>query len=174
MSVSHRIGNPEIWRRFTLLDLLLLQACFGFGLALACSPGTGEAAGVERMIAGMVLGAVFAGPIILMTQWTLRGRSRPLSAGEWLWLTPTVLFLLLSCSLRFSPDFDLGSSSRLFVVWMFAQVTCTGVALATLFSSLRGYRSTVPCYWTDRLGSWASLLFGIWIFLAVLPGILLG
>ena len=179
----------ESWQRFTLLDLLLLQASFGLGLALACSPGTGEPSGVERMIAGAVLGSVFAGPIILMTQWTVRDRSRPLTAGEWLWLSPSVLFFILWCSLKLSPLFDSQSSEHLFGFWIFAQITCSeylfnfwifaqvaciGASVATLFSGFRGYRSTVPCYWTDRMGGWASLFFGIWVFVAVLPGVLAG
>ncbi|MFH1265405.1 MAG: hypothetical protein ABIK89_06720 [Planctomycetota bacterium] len=47
-----------------------------------------------------------------------------------------------------------------------------GIALATLFSGLRGYRSTVPCHWTDRAGSWASVLFGLWTLCLFLPFVL--
>jgi hypothetical protein len=104
-----------------------------------------------------------------MVQWTLRDRSRGLSVGEWLWLSPTLLFFLLWCSLETPVNLYPGWSHHLFTLWMFAQVISIGVALATLFSGLRGYRSTVPCYWTDQAGSCASVLFGLWTFCLFLP-----
>ena len=174
MAALHRVARRETWQRFTLLDVLLVQASFGLSFSMACSLWPGEAGGVERVVSGTVWGLVFTGPITLLAQWTLRSRSRGLSAGEWLWLSPTVLFGLLACSLcgpvaRF-PEL----SRHLFSLWMWAQVTSIGAALAILFSGLRGYRSIVPCYWTDRAGTWASLLFGIWTFCFVLPVVLSG
>lgn len=169
MAVLDRVQRQDPWRRLTLLDLLLLQASFALGFSLACWLGPPESR-AERVVTGIVFGAMFAGPIILLAQWTLRGRSRPLSAGEWLWLSPPVLFCLLWTSFKIASGWYF---ERLFGAWMFAQITCTGVALATLFSGLRGYRNTVPCYWTDRAGSWVSLLFGLWTVVFVLPGILL-
>ena len=168
MALQHRIARREAWQRFTLLDVLLVQASFGLSFSLACSLEPG-ADGIERALAGTVWGMVLAGPIVLMAQWTLRNRSRGLSAGELLWLSPTVLFSLLWCSLRGPAAYHPDLSRYLFSFWVFAQVTCIGVAMATLLSGLRGYRSTVPCYWTDRTGNWAGLLFGVWTFLFVLP-----
>ncbi len=162
----------EAWQRFTLLDVFLVQASFGLSFSMACSLDP-EAGGVERALSGIVWGLVWAGPIVLMVQWTLRNRSRGLSAGELLWLTPTLLFCLLWFSLRGPVAGHSELSRYLFSFWVFAQVTCIGVAVATLVSSLRGYRSTVPCYWTDRLGSWAGLLFGLWTFV-LLPFALSG
>jgi len=163
----------EPWQRFTLLDVLLVQASFGFSFSLACSLAPASD-GIERALAGTIWGLVLAGPIVLMVQWTLRNRSRGLSAGEWLWLSPTVLFALLWLALRGPTSYHADLSRYLFSFWVFAQVTCIGVALATLVSGLRGYRSTVPCYWTDRTGNWAGLLFGVWTFLFVLPFALSG
>ena len=163
MAFQHRIRNLEPWQRFTLLDLFLLQASFCFSFSLACSLEPG-AEGMERAVAGVVWGMVLAGPIVLMVQWTVRKRSRGLSAGEWLWLSPTVLFCLLWCSLEGPAGSPREVSRYLFSFWVFAQVTCIGVAVATLLSNLRGYRSTVPCYWTDRTGNWVGLVFGLWSF----------
>ncbi len=170
MALPFRMHRSQPWQRLTLLDLLLLQASFGLGFSLVCWLYPGEAGAPGRVITGVVFGAVFAGPTILLAQWTLRGRSRPLSAGEWLWLSPPLLFGLLWCSLRIPLDWY---SEHLFGAWIFAQITFIGVALATLFSGFRGYRSTVPCYWTDRTGSWVSLLFGLWVFFFVVPAVLL-
>jgi len=173
MAIQHRIVRREAWQRFTLLDGLLVQASFGLSFSLACSLEP-AADGIERAVAGTIWGLVLAGPIVLMCQWTLRNRSRGLSAGEWLWLSPTVLLGLLWFSLRGPMAYHPDLSRYLLSFWVFAQVTCIGVALATLLSGLRGYRSTVPCYWTDRTGNWAGLLFGVWTFLFVLPFALSG
>jgi hypothetical protein len=174
MSLPHRLEDRETWRRLTLLDLLLVQAAFGLSFSLASSLGPVEVGGIERAMAGVIWGLVFAGPITLMTQWTLRHRSRGLSAGEWLWLSPTVLFAVLWCSLKGPAAAYPALSRTLFWGWAFAQVTCMGVAVAALFSGLRGFRNAVPCRWTDRTGAWASLLFGVWMFLFVLPFALTG
>ncbi|MFH1268498.1 MAG: hypothetical protein ABIK89_22475, partial [Planctomycetota bacterium] len=143
MAYPHRLRNLQSWQRFTLLDMLLIQAAFGIGFSLACSLEPAEVAAVERITAGTVWGFVFAGPIVLMVQWTLRARSRGLSLGEWLWLSPALLFFFLWCSLELPAKLYPGLSPYLFLLWMFAQVTAIGIALATLFSGLRGYRSTV-------------------------------
>jgi hypothetical protein len=174
MSFPRRWENRRTWQRLTLLDLLLVQAAFGLSFSLAASLGAVEVGGVERAMAGIVWGLVFAGPITLMAQWTLRRRSRGLSAGEWLWLTPTVLFALLWFSVKGPAAAHPGLSRSLFWVWTFAQVTAIGIALATLFSGLRGFRNDVPCRWTDRTGAWTGLLFGVWMFLFVLPFALAG
>jgi hypothetical protein len=172
MGLEHYLRKTEAWQRFTLLDALLLQASFGLSFSLACSLEP-EAPGVERALAGTVWGLVLAGPIVLMVQWTLRNRSRGLSAGELLWLSPTVLFCLFWCSLRGPAAHRADLSRYLLSFWIFAQVTCIGIAVATLFSGLRGYRGTVPCYWTDRVGNWVALLFGVWNFV-ILPFALAG
>ena len=171
--VAHpRTIRREAWQRFTLLDVFLVQASFGLSFSMACSLDP-RAGGVERALSGIVWGLVWAGPLVLMVQWTVRNRSRGLSAGELLWLTPTVLFGLLWFSLRGPAANHYELSRYLFSFWVFAQVTCIGVAVATLVSSVRGYRSTVPCHWTDRTGSWAGLLFGLWTFV-LLPFALSG
>jgi hypothetical protein len=174
MALHHRMVRREPWQRFTLLDILLLQASFGLSFSLACSVGPAGATALERAVAGTVWGAVLAGPIVLMAQWIVRNRSRGLSAGEWLWLSPTALFCLLWLSLQGPAAYHSALSRHLFSFWVFAQVTCMGVAVATLVSGLRGYRSTVPCFWTDRAGNLAGLVFGIWSFLLFLPFALAG
>jgi hypothetical protein len=85
-----------------------------------------------------------------------------------------VLFGLLWFSLKGPAAAFPGLGRALFCVWLFAQVTSIGVAVATLISGLRGYRDDMPCRWTDRTGTWASLLFGVWMFLFVLPFALSG
>ena len=174
MALPHRWENRKTWQRLTLLDLLLVQAAFGLSFSLAASLGPSEVGGVERAMSGAAWGLVFAGPLVLMTQWTLRRRSHGLSAGEWLWLSPTVLFAVLWCSLKGPAAAYPALSRTLFWGWAFAQLTCMGTAVATLFSGLRGFRNAVPCRWTDRTGAWASLLFGFWMFLFVLPFALAG
>jgi hypothetical protein len=170
MAVRHRVYRRHPWQRFTLLDMLLLQASFALGFSLVRSVDPARAEGVRQVITAVVFGAVLAGPVILLTQWTLRRRSRPLSAGEWLWLSPLVLFFVLWCASEIPSAWW---SEFLFGAWVFAQVNCFGATLATLLSGLRGYRDTVPCYWTDRTGSWVSVLFGLWVVSIALPAILL-
>ncbi|MHC4398122.1 MAG: hypothetical protein ACYTG0_00405 [Planctomycetota bacterium] len=172
MTVPNRVYRREPWQRFTLLDMLLVQASFGLGFSLAFAPGGEDLGRMERVIAGVVLGFVSSGPIVLLTHWAVRDRSRALSLGEWLWLSPTVLTSILWCSLKMPAEWYPQVGSRLFVVWILAQAACFGAAIATLASGARGYRSTVPCYWTDRWGTWASLLFGAWAFATVLPAVL--
>jgi len=174
MSVQHRIHRRQTWRRFTLLDAFLIQASFAIGFSLACTLGGEQAGAVELATAGVAWGFVFAGPIVLMTQWTLRGRSRGLRVGEWLWPSPAALFALL-CSSLGGPSVQYPRLCHyLFSFWVFAQVICMGVSLANLLSGIRGYRNAVPCAWTDRTGSWAGFLFGLWTFCFVLPFALSG
>ena len=90
MSFSRWTRRRDTWQRFTLLDLFLLQASFGFGFSLACSFSPSEAGPVELATAGVVWGFVFAGPMVLMVQWIVRKRSRALSLGEWLFHISTV------------------------------------------------------------------------------------
>ena len=157
-----------------MLDVFLIQTSFGLGFSLACTLGAEEAGAIELATAGIAWGFVFAGPIVLITQCALRDRSRGLSIGEWLWLSPAALFCLLCSSLGGPAVHYPWLGHYLFSFWVFAQVICMGVSLANLFSGLRGYRNAVPCPWTDRTGSWAGFLFGLWTFCFVLPFALSG
>jgi hypothetical protein len=174
MSYSRWTRKRETWQRFTLLDLFLIQASFGFGFSLACSFSPKGSGPVELATAGIVWGFVFAGPIVLMVQWIVRKRSRALSLGEWLWLSPTALFLLFFCSVEGPVAASAQWGRYLFLSWVFAQVMSMGVSVANLFSGLRGYRGTAPCLWTDQAGSGAAFLFGAWTVCVVLPFVLLG
>ncbi|NQT16989.1 MAG: hypothetical protein HQ582_29800 [Planctomycetes bacterium] len=173
MSYSRWIPKRKAWQRFTLLDLFLLQAGFGFGFSLACSLSPKDAPAAELATTGIVWGFVFAGPLVMMIQRIVRKRSQALSLGEWLWLSPTALFLLLCCSMEGPVAASVHWSRYLFLFWVFAQVMAMGVSVANLFSGLRGYRGCVPCLWTDQAGSGAAFLFGAWSICFVLPFLLL-
>lgn len=173
MSFSRWLPKRESWQRLTLLDLFLLQAGIGFGFSLSCSFSLKQAGPAELATAGIVWGLVLAGPIVLMVQWIVRKRSRALSIGEWLWLSPTALFLLLCLSVEGPIAASVHWGRYLFLFWVFAQVMAMGVSLANLFSGLRGCRVTAPCLWTDQAGSGAAFLFGAWTICFVLPFLLL-
>ena len=49
---------------------------------------------VELIVASLSLGVAFAGPLVIATQFLIRGRLSALSLGEWLWTIPLTLYVV--------------------------------------------------------------------------------
>src|SRR5689334_13782039 len=84
----------EPWRRFTLLDALVLIAALATGFALARPFETphwerGLRAGIY-LFSGLALGICITGPVLLASQWAFRGRRARPGRGEWPWLIVAV------------------------------------------------------------------------------------
>ena len=150
--------EEEPWQRFTLLDVFLLQASFAIGLSLAVTLAPPATGWLFRALAAVVLGLTVAGPIVLGTQWTFRGRRSRLSAGEWLGFTPALflavgLFATMVEGLHPLMSFLLG-------LWFFVHALCTLDAFWALVGLFKGDRPEVKCPWTDAFGSSVCILFG--------------
>ena len=49
---------------------------------------------IELIVASLSLGVAFAGPLVIATQFLIRGRLSALSLGEWLWTIPLTLYVV--------------------------------------------------------------------------------
>lgn len=165
--------KPERWRRFTLLDMLLVQAAFAAALSIAWQTRTAESGWIAPVIAAVVFGSIFAGPIVLISQWTLRGRRALPSTGEQLWIASFVCWtagFYLIVLLRWLME-EKESSATLYAAAVLGtsvcslcviQTICSGIALVWLVTGALKRRAPAPCQWTDRCGSLACLLLGMW------------
>ncbi len=175
-------GSPrrKSWQRFTLLDVLLLQAgvALGFSLVfLAFGPRASELAPpglVVLVVAAVLLGMILSGPLVLSVQIVFRGRRERLSMGEWLWLSPLVLGLAaviggeawagLSASGRPGDEGHLVVLVLLILLFASVQAACMLNALMVLAAGT----GPVPCVWTDRFGAASCLASGVAVLLVAL------
>jgi hypothetical protein len=184
------------WRRFTLLDLLLLVSCFAVGFVSvrwardtahqapdlpppAGAPETvrspppwpAEASNAELLVVGCVLGCVFAGPVVLGPHWLFRGRRDRISMGEWLWLGAPAL--VIACAAVAAVTRHLGVYARelahlwIAVLFLGAIITASQ-AFWVVFFAWPIDRDDVACPWTDRFGGVVSLLTWGLVFYVVL------
>ncbi len=177
---------PFAWQRFTVLDLLLLQAGFATGIATVSTvlqAPDGLYWGYPAAWVGVAvwLGAVLSGPLVLGVQYLGRDRSGPLGDGERLWLLQLVpvgviagLGLLL---LRDSAGTTLAMAVRV-LGFLLAMLTVMAVvplagfaALAMLLDWLSfGRRRRVPCPWTDLFGNVTTVLTAVILALLICMG----
>jgi hypothetical protein len=144
------------WSRLTLLDghLLVAASALGLGLASYFLRGVGPYRSVHPQIVWAISGLLWAGmiaaPLILVGQ-RLRGRRAALSLGEWFWLAPSTLFLLmLACACLVGPTF--GLILVLVLLGVGLQWALSLAALYRLVAVVFGRAPVVACRWTDRLG----------------------
>lgn len=166
------------WQRFTLLEALLLQAAFAAGFSvvatLVWSSGV-QPRPIEMVlltVAGVVLGATLAGPIVLATHWLVRGRRESLSLGEWLWLAPSavctamaLLRLVFEILLPGAAAEALWAPVAVLVLALFQGCPLLSVGLAFASDTERGGRAT--CVWTDRSGIVLNVALGLLELLAI-------
>ena len=150
--------EKEPWQRFTLLDVFLLQASFAIGLSLAVTLAPPATGWLFRALAAIVLGSTVAGPVVLGTQWALRGRRSRLSGGEWLWFTP-IVFLGGVLSASMAVPVPNGFIVALGIVWLSMQALFSLIAVGALVGLFMGDRPEVRCAWTDAFGSSVCILF---------------
>ncbi len=154
---------PEPWRRFTLLDLFLIQLGFALGFSLAAILKPKEASVAFVLVVGSLFGAVACGPIVLWVQRALRGRWMPLSAGEWLWLLTSALYApCLCCPANPAGIIPIRDALRSLgwlvpAPWFMAHGLCGLTALVLLLMRF-DRRSPVACRWTYWAGVIVTLL----------------
>ena len=194
MAFPHRLRNLESWQRFTLLDMLLLQAAFAIGLSLAWSLWLAEKreGGAQPIAVAVVFGSVVAGPMVLLAQCWLRRRLTPFSAGEWLWLASALTWLLF-CLWRAFVGLYLRRTYALHAdgdaLILLLEIGAVGFLFLLAIAYTLGWMllfplvirafleerepvpwEPVPCRWTDRFGVVASLLWGIWLWYVCFGG----
>ena len=177
-------SKPEPWQRFTVLDVMLLQAGYALALAMVLSPArrmvvtTFDEGTLFILLTTICLGSVFSGPIVLASHWLFRGRRTGLSAGEWLWLSPFGILLSLALGIwalhwlaQVLPDpaeMRAVFFSLLGLVLFLVEIGCTLNALLVVVARSVGDLTEPPCWWTDRFGTLTCLLIGVIAFLCVL------
>jgi hypothetical protein len=159
------------WQRLTILDLMLLTVayalaggtCSGQYGTLASSGDVGRGATYFTMTDVffniVVLGNVYACPIILATQYVFRRRRTWLGVGEWLWLCPTCLWAAWIAIASLQPDGEVLTLLSLTLVIIFNS-SC--LSLACIAARLFGSWEWAPCRWTDMFGALACLSTGLW------------
>jgi hypothetical protein len=179
---DHRSERSEPWRRFTLLDLLLLPVAFGAVCSSVFVPYAGRvfALPLEKALGLCVLavlaGCIAAGPLVLFVQLGVRGRRRALSLGEWLWLSPLALGLIgtagkaIILGVYESCESPLGEAMLgalvlaavlLLSFLLLTEAVCVLAGLAVFVAGVLGNRSDVPCEWTDQFGGATCFLVGV-------------
>ena len=105
-----RIEEPSrAWQRFTWIDTAILLLTIALGCLTSFHmranaqanfwqdppPLPANAGWVEVTIVGIILGSVYAAPLILLSQWIFRNRRQRLDVGEYLWLSPLFLWTVI-------------------------------------------------------------------------------
>jgi hypothetical protein len=159
------------WQRLTILDFMLLAVAYA--LAGACCSRQHETVlyaapecivhytATEIFFQIVVLGNVFAGPIILIAQYIFRRRRTWPGIGEWLWLSPMLLVLASALAIMCWPG---GSGLESLVVMLMIGGLALGAALSLLLLGFRllGIWNIASCRWTDVFGCMTCLCVGIW------------
>ena len=171
MASIHEGEVQAAWRRFTLLDLFLFQVAFGISFSMIfAAPIAWEKVPFSLSMAS-VLALLLAGPIVLGTQYLARGRRDRLSGGEWLWLSPLLLLVILA--LLSLVEYVLLEVIGLMLgfVSTLASVFSVAVAVALLMAHADRGPAQLPCYWTDRFGIFVALYTHLtcwlWVFIQV-------
>jgi hypothetical protein len=146
--------------RFTLMDCAVLIAALALGMSFATylaridTPIRGVPPRVAWAVTAVLWSGAIAGPLILLAQ-CVRGRRTVPSWGEWLWLTPSSLYLLVLASVSLG-----GPGLPLILAWVAVQCLASFTASCRLIASLAGLIPGVACRWTDLLGCSVCTAFG--------------
>lgn len=170
------------WQRFTVLDALLIQVGYAIAFPLVLSPyrrlvlSNFNEGTLFILLATICLGCTFSGPIILGSHWLLRGRRTVLSVGEWLWLSPIGLVLILAVGIwalhwiaQLLPDPNEMRAvffALLGLVLFLLEIGCMLNALLVVVARSAGDLPEPPCSWTDWFGTLTCLLIGTIILLS--------
>jgi hypothetical protein len=154
------------WQRLTILDLLLLTVAYALAGG-SCSGQYGAVASTDYhggctlytmtdvFFQIVVLGNVYACPIILTTQYVFRRRRTWLSEGEWLWLVPVAMLAVLCVWPKDVP------APGLLIVFLAVLSFCSCLSLLFIGSRLCGIWGRATCRWTDVFGSLTCLSIGL-------------
>jgi hypothetical protein len=152
----------EVWRRFTLLDLLILFSGHGAALGIMKWYGAFDDLGVlfveEKLILlGIIfiLGGILSLPGILLVQYGPRHRRAKISVGEIHALINLLYWLSVLLS-NFFHAFYISQSTFLGIsVPMFLFFCYGGVKF---FHNCCSSKDTAPCYWLSQYGYLLSLV----------------
>ncbi len=172
--------------RLALVDLLVLTAAFALAFSwLSLDDATWNRRsqedvklgyrepetwpGSDRLFYGTVLGLCFSGPMVLVTQGLFLGRHQRLTRGEWLWLSPSICYLV-----GVGGGATLANSSqKLAMLWVcccfVVQLSLGFFAGVVLFVDLtvpKKGRLSLP--WTHTFGCIACLAVSVSVVLIVL------
>ncbi len=183
MASSHSSERLQPWQRFTILDALLMQMGYAMAFSLVFSPYRRLVAqpfdegAVLIVVTTFCLGSALSGPIVLGSHWLFRGRRTGMSAGEWLWLSPSAILLIVILGVwglhwvaQALPDPE-GIRAILYALFgiLLFLVECGCVVNAFLVVMARSFGDLdhPPCRWTDRFGAITCLVLGILLLLTL-------
>lgn len=166
-----RDENSKPWQRFTWRNaiLLLLAMVLGCFISFAMhadaqtSPQTplpwpAQAGPIELVIVGLILGSTFVSPAILLSQWIFGKRRQWLHLGEYLWLSPLILYLA---------TYFVSNLTRPTPFWFFLFVAGIAISSSASIIALIVYPfkrfQNQTCPWTNLFGMISCLSVGILI-----------
>jgi hypothetical protein len=148
----------EHWRRFALMDVMVIVLCCALGLGLMRAARGFTAMGLGMLVLGPALGAVVAVPALLASQCFFRGRREPLWLGETLGTIPAC-GLSAAYGLAFA-GIPVMVWPMLLMAWFAIQLLCALGSCAYLINAWLERRIPTPRPWTDTLGAWVGALGG--------------
>jgi hypothetical protein len=132
--------------------------------AASAQPSEASAAkytGTEVFFRIIVLGNIFACPIILAAQYLFRRRRTLLSEGEWLWLCPMALWTTWMAITIIEP------TEGFLILWFLTvalTLICSCLSLVCISFRLCGIWGFATCHWTDAFGCLTCLSVGLWLW----------
>ena len=154
------------WGRFSLVDGMILIASSAIGMALPANSNGIAAPLIIWALSATLCSALIAGPLILASQW-IRGRRAALSLGEYLWLSPFVLFLATYAIASILP----GPGLTKVLFWLTGQVGLSLFAFYWLLADFDIKTPAVVCRWTDCLGSSVCLAVTPVLAIVIIDGL---
>lgn len=157
------------WRRLSISDFLVITCAvaLGFSLVVASHRGYQEnhsmrerwrptAPNASVFVLGAVVGLQLAAPMIVATQFLLRGRRRFLSGQELLWLTPLVMYAVIFVASHVLVVL-LGLQAIWLVALFFLAIFVSGcfgggLLLVHIVEATAGPDGPAAWYWGDYLG----------------------
>jgi len=176
--------EPCRWKDLTIRDLLFVTFAVAVGFSLAVASRSSYQLGgsnehslldaptdTEVFLLGFVVGFQLTGPLIISSQFLLRGRRTFLNLREVLWLTPLVTYAVTIISvLVLGLHAEFLAALSLLVIFA-AGCVASGLLLVRVIGIVASRRERAHWYWGDYLGCISCTIttcYVIWGFVAVL------
>jgi hypothetical protein len=148
----------ERWRRFALMDVMVLVLCCGLGMAVARI--NQDVPAWRRFVFGLLLGLSLAVPALVASQRWFRGRREPLGPGERMGLIPLVgiLGIMAIYILAGTPIGAIVTAAAF--LWISLQIVFGALSVVMLLFGGKRRESSRSRPWTEWLGLIVCALFG--------------
>lgn len=153
--------------RLTILDLLLLMFSYAVGFGTSRSlceqaaagnvalPWHAAAMAMDVAFWGVVFGSAVAVPTAVISQWALRRRKIWISLGEWIWIMPTLVWIVAFAASNLpggrTPSISAHRETSLVFAVLCQIAFSIGAALLLGLRFGTGWQG-VQCRWTELFG----------------------